>query len=303
MNNSNDNDKQVSDSGGSFLGHLRASIAATIVLCIICCGVYPAVAWLIAQTCFPNQANGSLIKKDGTSTTDASQAVGSSLIGQNFSQPSYFHPRPSNAGGGYDATASGGTNLGPLSDQLIDGKTNAPTTQPTTQPESLAFDGVRLRTLRYCLDNGISFKLYRLRADGAGDKAEILLSKFQDAKGNLNDVALVDAFPHPQSDSPDRMVLVAGDFTNADGKPTLIPGDAVTASASGLDPHISPANARLQLARVAKARNIDQYQILALVEAYTDGPNLGFLGDPGVNVVRLNLALDVQYPLPAAAPH
>ena len=89
------------------------------------------------------------------------------------------------------------------------------------------------------------------------------------------------------------MVLVAGDFSK------LIPADAVTGSASGLDPHISLANARLQLARVAAVRNISAEQVSKLIDAHTDAPSLGFLGDPGVNVLMLNLALDSTYPLPA----
>jgi K+-transporting ATPase ATPase C chain len=279
--------------GGSLLGHIWASIGVTIVLGIICCAIYPAVIFFIGQAVFPVQANGSLVKKDGTFTSDPSQAVGSALIGQSFSAPQYLHPRPSNAGAGYDATDSGGTNLGPLSDKLIDGVTTPATTQPTTQPESLSYDGVRLRTIHYGVDNSISFKLYTQRADGTGPQAEVPISKFEDSQGNLNDVALVDAFPHPPTDTPDRMVVVAGDFS------TLIPGDAVTASGSGLDPHISPANAKLQAARVAKARGLTVDQAQAVIDQHTDGPNLGVLGDPGVNVLLVNLALDAKYPMPA----
>jgi K+-transporting ATPase ATPase C chain len=273
--------------GGSLLRHLWAAIGATIVLGIICCGVYPLVIWGISQAIFPVQANGSLLKKDGTYTTDDKQAVGSALIGQNFSAAGYFHPRPSSAGAGYDATDSGGSNLGPLSDKLINGLTTPATTQPTTQPESLAFDGVRLRTIHYAVDNSIPFKLYTVSADGS--RSPVPLTKFQDSQGNLNDVALVDAFPHGTTSTG----VIAADFG------TLIPGDAVTGSASGLDPHISPANAQLQAGRVAAARNISADQAKALILTYTDGPNLGFLGDPGVNVLRLNLALDSKYPIPA----
>ena len=86
------------DSGGSLLGHIWASVGVTIVLGIICCGIYPAVICVLGQAIFPMQADGSLLKKDGTHTTDDTQAVGSALIGQNFSDPKYFHPRPSAAG-------------------------------------------------------------------------------------------------------------------------------------------------------------------------------------------------------------
>jgi potassium-transporting ATPase KdpC subunit len=282
--------------GGSILGHIWASIAVTVVLGIICCAVYPAVIYFLGQAIFPVQADGSLLKRDGSYTTDDSQAVGSALIGQNFTAPAYFHPRFSAANnsltggsvtGGYDASDSGATNLGPLSDKLINGVTTPATTQPTTQPESLAFDGVRLRTIHYAVDNNIPFKLYNVAADGT--KTVVPLSKYEDAHGNLNDIALVDAFPHNGATAG----LIAADFG------TLIPGDAVTGSASGLDPHISPANAQLQAGRVASARNISPDKVKGLIDQYTDGPQLGFLGDPGVNVLRLNLALDVKYPIPA----
>jgi K+-transporting ATPase ATPase C chain len=273
---------------GEMLTHLRVSIVAMIVLGVIVSGIYPAIVWGLAQTLFHHQANGSLIKKDGTPTDNDSEAVGSALLGQPFSDVKYFHPRPSAAGNGYDPTASGGTNYGPLSDKLINGATNAATTQPTTQPESLAFDGIRLRTIHYAVDNGISFKLYNVRADGSGARVEVPIKQFQDAQGNLNDVALVDAFPHPESDSSDRMVLIA------DGFSTPIPPDAVTASSSGLDPHISVANAQLQAKRVADARKIPVDKANALIDQYTDQPGLGVFGDPGVNVLQLDIALDNQ---------
>jgi potassium-transporting ATPase KdpC subunit len=303
--NPNSNDQP----GGSLLGHLWASIGTTIVLGIICCGIYPAVVWGLGQAFFSHQANGSLLKKDGSFTSNPDEAVGSALIGQNFSAPQYFHPRPSAAGGGYDPTSSGGSNLGPLSDKLMNGVTTPATTQPAA-PESLSFDGVRLRTIHYAVDNGLNFKLYHAayvtKDDGSitlERKEEVPLKLFQDAQGNLNDVALVDAFPHPVNgaDAPaySRIVLIAGDFSDASGKSVLIPGDAVTASGSGLDPQISPANADLQIDRVAAARKISTDDVNALVRQYTDGPDLGILGDPGVNVLRLNLALDTKYPMPA----
>jgi K+-transporting ATPase ATPase C chain len=279
------------DPGGSLIGHIWASIGVTLILGIVCCAIYPAVIFGLSQLIFPWQADGSLLKKDGTQTTDASQAVGSSLIGQSFSAPGYFHPRPSNAGAGYDATDSGATNLGPLSDKLINGLTNAATTQPTTQPESLAFDGVRLRTIHYATDNSIAFNLYNVAADGTRTKlGPADLKKYQNADGSWNDIALVDAFPHNGVTAG----LIAADFG------TLIPGDAVTGSASGLDPHISPANAQLQAGRVASTRQVKVDQVKALISQYTDGPDLGFLGDPGVNVLKLNIALDNKYPVPAA---
>jgi len=270
------------DSGGSLLGHIWASIGVTIVLGIICCGIYPAVIYVLGQTFFRVQADGSLLDKDGHYTTDDTKAVGSALIGQNFSDPKYFHPRPSAAGNGYDPTSSGGSNLGPLSDKLINGVTTPATTQPTTQPESLSFDGIRLRTIHYANDNGITFKLYNVAADGT--RTEVPLKNYQNKDGSLNDVGLVDAFPHGGATAG----LIAADFG------TLIPGDAVTASGSGLDPHISPANAALQINRVAAARKLSPDKVKTLVDKFTDGPDLGILGDPGVNVLRLNIALDQE---------
>ena len=305
------------ETGGSLLGHLLSSLSAMFVLVVICCGLYPLLVWGIAQGVFPNQANGSLLTKDGKPTVKDDDAVGSALLGQPFLLPAYFHPRPSAAGnsagtpaaptsfssaGGYDPTSSGGTNYGPLNDGLLNGATVTPTTQPATQPatttapttapaETLGYDGIRLRTLHYALDNGLTFKL---RKGGA----EVPLKQFQAADGSLNDTALVDAFPHPTSDAG-LTGLTADSFAGPDGKPVEIPADAVTASASGLDPHISPENAALQAQRVADARHAPVDQVKALVEQYTDRPSLGLLGDPGVNVLRLNLALDAKYPLPA----
>ncbi len=313
------------ESGGSLLGHLLSSLSAMFVLVVICCGVYPLLVWGIAQGVFPNQANGSLLTKDGKPTVKDDEAVGSALLGQPFLLPGYFHPRPSAAGnsagttaaptsfspaGGYDPTSSGGTNYGPLNDGLLNGATVTPATQPapttaptalattgpataaTTAPvETLGYDGIRLRTLHYAVDNGLTFKLHK-----AG--GEVPLKQFQNADGSLNDTALVDAFPHPTSDAG-LTGLTADAFAGPDGKPVEIPADAVTASASGLDPHISPDNADLQAQRVADARKVPVDQVRALVGQYTDRPDLGILGDPGVNVLRLNLALDAKYPLPA----
>jgi K+-transporting ATPase ATPase C chain len=288
----------------TFFSHARASIASTIILTIICCGAYPLLIYGIAQAGFSGKANGSLVKKDGTATAKPEEAAGSSLLGQAFSLPGYFHPRPSSAnnsagsgyssGGGYDPTSSGATNYGPLSDELINGATNTPAAAvaPATQPvEHLDFDGVRLRTIHYAVDNGIAFKLYNVSPDGM--RTEVPLKNFTDAQGNLNDIALVDAFPHPQNDKPDRVVLIAADFSQE------IPADAVTGSASGLDPHITPANAEIQKARIATARNIKPEQVEELIAEHTDAPSLGVFGDPGVNVLMLNIALDAKYPLPA----
>jgi K+-transporting ATPase ATPase C chain len=188
----------------SWLAEVRRSFLAVAVLAVILCGLYPLAAWVLGQGLFPGRANGSLIVRDGT-------VAGSSLIGQEFSSPEYFHPRPSAAGRGYDGESSGGTNLGPLSKDLI--------------------ETVQRRIAEYRAENG----------------------------------------------------LAAG---------TPVPADAVTASGSGLDPHISPVNARIQAPRVARARGLTEAAVFARIEACTEGRTLGILGDPRVNVLRLNLALD-----------
>lgn len=181
---------------------LRIKIFMTVVL-----GVgYPLLMTGISQVIFPKQANGSLIKA-------GEKVIGSELIGQSFSKAEYFHPRPSAAGMGYDATASGGSNYGPTNQKLID----------------------------------------RVKAS---------LEEFH--KEN------------PDYQGP-------------------IPADLVTASASGLDPHISPDSARAQIARVAKARGVPTDQITQLVGQFTEGPDLGLLGEPRVNVFLLNLALDQHF--------
>ncbi len=197
------------------LSEIYKSAMATLVLAVVCCGLYPLVVFGIGQALFPAKANGSLI-------TDTSGKVqGSRLIGQQFTADKYFHSRPSAAGNGYDATSSGGSNLGPTSQKLHD---------------SIAQGVTDYRT-----------------------------------QNNL--------------------------ATNAP-----VPADAVTASASGLDPHIGLQNAQLQAPRVAKARNLDIETVRALISKNTDGADFGFLGESGVNVLQLNLALDASA-APAAAAH
>src|SRR5579859_689689 len=200
------NARTVAVARESLVHHLRTAVLMTVVLTVLLGIVYPLLMTGIAQVIFPSQANGSLVK-------DASgNVVGSALLAQGFTQPQYFHPRPSAAGSdGYDATASGGSNLGPTNQKLI--------------------DSVKDRADAYRGENGLA-------ADAA------------------------------------------------------VPVDAVTASASGLDPDISPANALVQAERVAKARGLSGDQVRSLVNRYTEGRTLGVLGEPRVNVLELNLALD-----------
>jgi potassium-transporting ATPase KdpC subunit len=211
--------------------HISTSVRMTIIFLIICCGVYPFVVWGVGQVFFKHQADGSLVR-------DASgQVIGSELLGQSFSKAIYFQPRPSAAGNGYDPTQSGGTNLGPTSDKLING---IPDTLANGKPNPNGFDGIKTLAAAYRTTNGLP------------------------------------------ANAP-------------------VPVDAVTRSASGLDPEISIANADLQAPRVAKARNISVDQVDQLIAKNTRGRALGFLGEPGVNVLELNLALDEAAPAPAPA--
>jgi K+-transporting ATPase ATPase C chain len=188
----------------SIINELRISFIATVCLAVLLCGIYPAVVWLVAQGIFPDQANGSLVSVKG-------QVIGSSLLAQKFTGPSYFHPRPSAAGDGYDAVNSGGSNLGPTSQKLI--------------------DAVKERIAAYRAENNLTPEI-------------------------------------------------------------LIPADAVTASGSGLDPHISVKNALLQASRVARVRGVGEEALRKKILSHTEGRDLGIFGEPRVNVLMLNLDMD-----------
>ena len=218
------------DPGYSFLGELKSSILATVVLGVIVSGLYPLIVWGLGQGIFKQKANGSLI-----TAADGSTILGSSLIGQNFSGKNYFNPRPSAAGAaGYDPTASGGTNLGPTSDKLINGQHKKDAAgKDVNDPTN--FDGVKDLVAAYRTANGLK-----------------------------------DTDP--------------------------VPADAVTRSASGMDPSISIANARLQVPRVAAERKLDPAAVQALVDKHTRGRDLGIFGEPAVNTLTLNLELDGKLP-------
>ncbi len=189
----------------NFFSEIRGAIMSTLVLAVVCCGLYPLIVFGIGQLAFRDKANGSLI-------VDQAGAIrGSRLLGQGFADPKYFHPRPSAAGAGYDAANSSGSNLGPTSQKLR--------------------DVIKDRIEAYRSENGL-------------------------------------------------------------GADQEVPADAVTASGSGLDPHISPRNAQLQVPRVAKARSLSEDRVRELIQQNTEGRDLGILGDLGVNVLQLNLALD-----------
>jgi K+-transporting ATPase ATPase C chain len=186
------------------LRQLRPAFLAMVAFTVLLGVAYPLVVTGISQLFWKDKANGQLIKVDGT-------VIGSSLIGQSFTSPQYFHPRPSAAGDGYDGSASSGSNYGP------------------TNPDYLKLVGERVAAYR--AENGL-------------------------------------------------------------GADALVPADAVTASGSGLDPQISVRNARLQAPRVAQARGLDLAVVMQAIDDHTSDRQLAVLGDPGVNVLELNLALD-----------
>jgi K+-transporting ATPase ATPase C chain len=188
----------------------RPAILSVIVLTLVAGGAFPLLLFAIARPSFPRQADGSLVIRNGA-------VVGSALIGQPFTRPEYFHGRPSAAGNGYDATSSGGTNLGPNNRKLVEGADG--------------FAGIRKLAEQYRARNGLA------------------------------------------PDAP-------------------LPIDAVTRSGSGLDPDITPANAALQIPRIAQARGLREDAVRSLVAEHTRGPQFGFLGSPRVSVLELNIALD-----------
>jgi potassium-transporting ATPase KdpC subunit len=217
----------------NFLRDLVTSTVLTVVFVVLLCGAYPLVVWAGGQVLFADKANGSLVMAN-----DGTTVVGSKLLAQSFSTDKYFQPRPSAAGTGYDATSSGGTNLGPTSDKLA---------------------------------NGVHVK---------------------DAKGkDVNDPSNFDGI---------KDLVAAYRKTNGLKDTDPVPADAVTRSASGLDPHISVANAQLQAPRVAKARSLPLEKIQTLIVENTDGRDLGVFGETGVNVLMLNVALDQAAPIPAS---
>ena len=198
---------------------LRPAIMSVLLITVLTGLIFPAIITVLSQMAFPAQAKGSLIERNG-------KVVGSTLIGQNFASPKYFHPRPSAAGSGYDAGASSGTNLGPTSSKFLKGIEDDPKTKADE-----SFAGIPQLAAAYRKENNLESS-------------------------------------------------------------TRLPADAVTRSASGLDPQISPATAELQAARVAKARGISVETVKQLIAQNTETRQLGVLGEPRVNVLQLNLALD-----------
>ena len=261
----------------ALFSEIRGAIVSTLILAVVCCGIYPVIVWGIAQAAFHDKANGSLI-------VDASGTVrGSRLLAQGFSSDKYFIPRTSAAGNGYDGTSSGGSNLGPTSKKLVNGTVKGTVLAAAKPggafqpgPDVVDYDGLKLRIIGYCDQNGIAYQLIR-------DGKPVDPKTFKDAKGEYDQVKLINAFNDDAKPESKPLTVVAG---------ASIPADAITASGSGLDPHISLGNADLQAPRVAKTRNMPLDKVKELIAANTDKAGLGILGEAGVNVLKLNLALD-----------
>ena len=243
------------------LKELGPGLRLTIVFTVLTGLLYPVVMTGLSEAIFPRQSKGSLVTVNG-------KVIGSSLIGQPFAKPEYFHPRPSAAGSGYDASSSSGTNLGPTSAKLLHGTTK----MDDKKNEVVDFDGIDDRIVHYCVDNEIPYE------------SSAPLDQFKDSHGDLDDVKLIKAF------NDEKTPLV---FTPK----SPIPQDAVTASASGLDPHITPANAEIQATRVANARSAPADQVKQLIAQFTERPDWGLFGEPRVNVLLLNIALDQHFPV------
>jgi K+-transporting ATPase ATPase C chain len=256
------------------LSVVRRSILPAIVVTLVIGLVYgvgfPLFVTAVGKTAFATRANGSLIKRNG-------QVVGSSLIGQNFlddkgnPDPRYFQPRPSAAGNGYDPTASGASNLGPGDPRLVG-------FQPGFNTVDL--DGNPSKTNPFATKDDP----YCVPTDPGG---AAVASPSTGQKYAKNDDGSYVCYP---STVPERTAAYRH-LNGLDAK-TLVPVDAVTASASGLDPDISIANALLQAPRVAAARNLPATTVVDLVKARANSQQLGFLGEKTVNVLDINLALD-----------
>ncbi|MFD8556434.1 potassium-transporting ATPase subunit C [Streptosporangium canum] len=283
----------------SWIRQHLAALRALLVLTLILGAAYPLLVTGIAQAVFNGNANGSIVRKDG-------KDVGSALVGQKFTDAEgnpvgkYFQSRPSAAGDGYDMLSTSASNLGPedVVDVLPvpgakdaegdpDGGKQSLLTQVCARSKAVGeLEGVS-GARPYCTLDGVGAVLKVFPAVGAPVRAVSVnqacpavpfIAEYRGVKVECG---------RPGEDyAAGRTVPVRGDAR------AVVPADAVTASGSGLDPHISPAYAELQAPRVARERGLPLEKVRRLIEENTAGRSLGFMGEPGVNVLRLNLALD-----------
>jgi K+-transporting ATPase ATPase C chain len=260
-----------------FRRHVLTSVILTLIVGLGLGLVYPLVVTAVGEVAFPYRANGSLISRNG-------KVVGSALLGQEFldtkgnPDPRYFQPRPSAAGEGYDPTASGASNLGPSDPRLVGFLPGF---------NSVGLDGSPSATNPFAT----SADPYCVPTDTSGDVVTSPSTGQTYAK-NPDGSYVCDSNTVPERALAYRQLNNLAAAVN-------VPIDAVTASASGLDPDISVDNADLQAARVASARGLTVTAVMALIHRHTDSPQLGVLGERTVNVVDINLALDALRPLPA----
>jgi K+-transporting ATPase ATPase C chain len=279
----------------TWLAQHLAALRALLVLTILLGLLYPLLMLAIGRIPgLSDRADGSLLTKDG-------KTVGSRLIGQAFLDKDgnplrqYFQPRPSAAGNGYDPTATSASNLGP--ENIVDGDKPSLLTQVCTRSKAIGeldgVDGAR----PYCTPDGVGAVLAVYHRDGATGPVTRVVS--------LNETAPAEPFIATYQGVKVEVAVSGEDYSkgvvtpirgDAPDRPA-VPADAVTASGSGLDPHISVAYARLQVNRVAAARGMSPAEARKLVDRYTTGRVLGFVGEPGVNVLELNLALDAAHPV------
>jgi K+-transporting ATPase ATPase C chain len=281
----------------SWLAQHLAALRALLVFTVLVGLAYPLV--MVGVGRIPGLSH----RADGSLITVADKTVGSSLIGQAFTDsdgnpiPRYFQSRPSVAGDGYDPTATAASNLGPesvvdtLSDNPDDAKQSLLTEVCSRSLAIGKLEGVDGRR-PYCTPDGVGAVLAVFYRDGVTGPVTRAVSVNQTGTPFLatyHGVMVEPAKPGVDYVAAGGVVTpIRGD---APAKP-VVPSDAVTASASGLDPNISPAYAELQVARIARERGLSPDTVKTLVKKYTDGRALGFMGEPGVNVLELNLALD-----------
>lgn len=245
--------------------YLRPAIVLLLALTVITGFLYPGVVTAVAQVAFNRQANGSMI------TTADGRTVGSSLIGQAFDDPKYLWGRPSAAGTGYDANSSAGTNLGPTDPRLVGFVPGVNT---------VGLDGSRSATNPFATPADP----YCVPTDPDG-KAVLSPSADQAYARNPDG-----SYVCYGSTIPERAIAYRA--ANGLASDASVPVDIITASASGFDPQISPAAAETQIARIATARSIDPSLVRGAVARHTDQPLFGFIGEPAVNVLLVNLDLD-----------